>query len=183
MAHYARLNADNVVTHVTPLADSVSLDADGNDDEAASIAYLEGLFPDSTDTWVRTSYNNNIGGHFAAIDDTWNGEIFVAPAGDYPDSWVLNAETGMLDPPVPYVSGYVWNSETDAWDQPPQPDDLPSFTWQTTWQADGRERPNGCWSPPVAHPGTYIYTDDGARIYTEPYFKWDEATLAWLEET
>ena len=182
MAHYARLDADNIVTYVTSLDNGIALDADGNDDEAASILYLDALFPDSAETWIRTSYNHNVRGHYATEGDTWNGTIFVTPASNYPDSWVTNSETGRSDPPVPYISGYTWNDETEGWDQPVKPENRPSHTWQTTWQADGRDRPNGCWSPPVAHPGTYTYTDDGARAYEEPYYYWDEATLAWVEQ-
>lgn len=187
MAHYARLNADNEVVFVTPLSDEVSL-TDGVDDEVKSVAYLESLF-DTDDTWVRTSYNDNIRGHYAGVGETYDpvNDIFVSLPSEYP-SWVLNTTTGRYEALVPEINGYYWNEDTGTWDQPPKPKndvdvEFSSFTWQTTWQADGRERPNGCWSPPTAHPGTYTYTDDGARIYTEPYFKWDEATLAWLEET
>ena len=187
MAHYARLNADNVVIFVTPLSDEVSL-TDGVDDEAKSVAYLESLFG-TDDTWLRTSYNHNIRGHYTGVGETYDpvNDIFVSPPSEYP-SWVLNTTTGLYEAPVPEIKGYDWNEDTGAWEQPPKPKndvdvEFSSFTWQTTWQSDGRERPNGCWSPPVAHPGTYIYMDDGARIYTAPYIKWDEATLTWLEET
>jgi hypothetical protein len=71
MAHYAFLDESNVVTEVI-----VGIDED---------ELIEGL---DTETWygnfrgqkcVRTSYNGNIRGKYAAIGDTWDGENFISP--------------------------------------------------------------------------------------------------------
>jgi hypothetical protein len=71
MAHYAFLDESNIVTEVITGIDENEL--------------IEGL---DTETWygnfrgqkcVRTSYNGNIRGKYAAIGDTWDGENFISP--------------------------------------------------------------------------------------------------------
>ena len=187
MAHYAHVNSENIVTLVTPLSNDVA-EVDGVDDEPKSIAFLESLNIFEGGTWVRSSYNNNIRGHFAQEGDVYDSSlnIFKMPDDIKPfPSWVMNETTGYWEAPVAEIPGYTWNEDAGEWQQPPQPEGFPSFTWQTHWQ-DGVKRPNGCWSPPVAYPGTWEYVDgdnDGKmRIYTGTTYAWDEASTSWVEE-
>ena len=69
--------------------------------------------------WVQTSYNGNFRKQFAGIGFTYNkdADVFVQPQ-PYP-SWTLD-ENHDWQPPTPMPDDgqkYVWNEETQAWDQ------------------------------------------------------------------
>ena len=123
MAHFAKLDDNNVVLSVHVVNNSILTDENGDEQESLGVTYLQNLHGDDTN-WVKTSYNANIRGAFAAKGGTYNTETdkFIAPA-DYP-SWTLD-ENGVWQPPVDYpadfnaiplLKGYVWNEDTTAWD-------------------------------------------------------------------
>ena len=110
MAHYAFLNADNVVTEVITGIDETEL--------------IEGLAPE---TWYgnfrgqvckRTSYNNNIRYNYAGIGYTYDAarDAFIAPQPFA--SWVLDEATCWWVAPVPKPSAggpWVWDEATLSW--------------------------------------------------------------------
>ena len=110
MAHYAFLNADNVVTEVITGIDETEL--------------IEGLLPE---TWYgnfrgqvckRTSYNNNIRYNYAGTNYTYDTvrDAFIAPK-PYA-SWVLDEATCRWGAPVPMPSEggrWVWDEATLSW--------------------------------------------------------------------
>ena len=110
MAHYAFLNADNVVTEVITGIDETEL--------------IEGLLPE---TWYgnfrgqvckRTSYNNNIRYNYAGIGYTYDTarDAFIAPK-PYA-SWVLDEATCRWTAPVPMPSEggpWAWDEDTESW--------------------------------------------------------------------
>ena len=110
MAHYAFLDADNVVTEVITGINEAEL--------------IEGLLPE---TWYgnfrgqvckRTSYNNNIRKNYAGIGYTYDAvrDAFIAPK-PYP-SWVLDEATCRWGAPVamPSEGGpWVWDEATLSW--------------------------------------------------------------------
>ena len=71
MSHWAEINKDNVVIRVT-----VGDNNDPNGDEG-----YQWLIDNLGGTWIKTSYNANIRGKFAAIGDTYDEVIdeFVSP--------------------------------------------------------------------------------------------------------
>lgn len=84
MAHYAWINADNVVVNVTVGVDeTVTQQGVGGSTEAWEQFYTQTI--DQEGIYIkRTSYNNNLidgvsRGKYAGINDTWNGTDFVAP--------------------------------------------------------------------------------------------------------
>ena len=104
MAHYAFLNADNVVTEVITGIDETEL--------------IEGLLPE---TWYgnfreqvckRTSYHNNIRYNYAGIGYTYDTarDAFISPQ-PYA-SWVLVEATCRWEAPVAMPSEGLW-----AWDE------------------------------------------------------------------
>ena len=107
MAHYAFLDANNVVTEVITGIDETEL--------------IEGL---DTETWYgnfrkqvckRTSYNNNIRKQYAGIGCTYNpnADVFVLPQ-PYP-SWTLDSNHDW-QPPTPKPEGkYYWNEAELEW--------------------------------------------------------------------
>jgi hypothetical protein len=70
MAHFAKIDAYNVVTWVVVVA---------NEDEHRGEELLNGM--GFTGKWIQTSYNGNIRGKFASIGDTYDeiNDIFVSP--------------------------------------------------------------------------------------------------------
>ena len=80
MAHFAQLNADNVVTQVIVVNNDVLKDEAGNEQEALGVAFCKSLFGEDTN-WVQTSYNANFRGIYAGIGMTYDqaNDVFVAP--------------------------------------------------------------------------------------------------------
>lgn len=111
MAHYAFLNENNVVTEVIVGIDENEL--------------IDGLPPEE---WygnfrgqrcIRTSYNGNIRGRYAGIGDVYDEEkdVFI-PRKPY-ESWTLDEENLIWNPPVPYPDSeqpHMWNESTQTWD-------------------------------------------------------------------
>jgi len=122
MAHYARVNADNIVTYVTPIPNEMITDENGAEHEERALDHLYSTIPDSVDDrWIQTSYNGNFRVRYAGLGYSWNEELnaFIPPK-PY-ESWVLNTETADWEAPVPMpevVGGgpfYSWDEEIGNW--------------------------------------------------------------------
>lgn len=116
MAHFAKLDENNVVTQVIVVANKDTADAEGVEKEHIGAAFCERLFGG---TWKQTSYNGNKRKNYAGIGFTYNADIdaFVPPK-PYA-SWTLNNETAQWEAPTPMPDDgqmYTWNEETTSWD-------------------------------------------------------------------
>jgi len=107
MAHYAFLDANNIVTEVITGKHETEL--------------LDGLTPEQWygnfrgQVCVRTSYNNNIRKQYAGIGYTYDAvkDQFVAPQ-PFP-SWTLDSNNDW-QAPTPKPEGlFIWDEETLAW--------------------------------------------------------------------
>ena len=69
MAHFAKLDENNVVLRVSVIDNSNTLDGDGNESESVGVAYINSIHPHEAGqfTWKQTSYNNNFRGNYAGI--------------------------------------------------------------------------------------------------------------------
>jgi len=110
MAHFAKLNSENIVEQV------VAVHNNDAPDEAAGVAFLNNLFGEAT--WVQTSYNKNIRKNYAGIGYAYDAvrDAFIAPQ-PFP-SWVLNEQTCQWESTVPMPADgkrYVWDEETLNW--------------------------------------------------------------------
>jgi hypothetical protein len=115
MAHFAQLDANNVVLQVIVVNNSDIVDENGVEQESIGIAFCENLLGG---TWKQTSYNGNIRKNYAGIGFTYQADIdaFVPPQ-PYP-SWVLNPNTAQWQAPVPKPDDgkyYVWDEQTQIW--------------------------------------------------------------------
>jgi hypothetical protein len=110
MAHYAFLNAKNVVTEVITGVDETEL--------------IEGLDPEiwygnfRNQACVRTSYNGNIRKNYAGIGYTYDEDrdAFIAPKPF--SKFVLDEETCRWVAPVPYPNDgeiYLWDNKKGIW--------------------------------------------------------------------
>ena len=121
MAHFCKLDENNVVTEVHVVANRDTSDANGVEKEYIGQAFLEKLFGG---TWKQTSYNGNIRKNYAGIGYTYNADIdaFVPPK-PYA-SWLLNETTAQWEAPVamPEDAGtgeppkmYSWDEDSVNW--------------------------------------------------------------------
>lgn len=76
MAHFAKLDQNNVVLEVHAVANEA---LDPSDQETSGIAFLTNLLGHSN--WKQTSYNNSFRYNYAAIGDSYNAQAdaFIAP--------------------------------------------------------------------------------------------------------
>jgi len=65
MAHFAKLNSDNIVEQV------IVVNNEEVPDEATGVAFCKSLFGEDTE-WKQTSYNGNFRGTFAGIGMTYD---------------------------------------------------------------------------------------------------------------
>lgn len=119
MAHFAKLDSNNVVTQVIVVANEDTSDVNGVEDEAIGIAFLQGLFGENT-IWKQTSYNSNIRGRYAGPGFTYDSvdDVFVPPA-PY-SNWILNSSTHEWEAPItmpPLTSDMETNGQTWVWDE------------------------------------------------------------------
>lgn len=112
MAHYAFLDANNVVTEVIVGRDEWE-EVDGITDWEAYYGSLR------DQVCKRTSYNGNIRKNYAGIGYTYDPTLdaFIAPKPF--DSWLINEETAQWEAPIAYPTDgliYSWNEELGDWE-------------------------------------------------------------------
>ncbi len=116
MAHFAKVNSDNIVEQVIVIDNFVLLE-NGIEKESKGIEFLNSLFGSAN--WIQTSYNGNFRKQYAGIGFSYDSarDAFIPPKPF--DSWILNSDTCLWEAPVTYPDDgqqYVWNEETQQWD-------------------------------------------------------------------
>ena len=119
MAHFARLDKNNIVKSVHVVDNEHLLNEEGIEEEVFGIVYLNKVHGVGF-TWVQTSYNGNFRKNYAGKGYTYDEErdAFIPPKTF--DSWILNDDTCVYDPPVEYPDDgkmYQWNEDTTSWDE------------------------------------------------------------------
>lgn len=117
MAHFAQLDENNIVTSIIVVDNKKCLDENGIESEEKGIEFCRQLLGENTN-WVQTSYNNNFRVRYACIGFTYNKELdaFIPPK-PY-ESWSLNENTYVWEPPLPLPTDefdYVWDEDTISW--------------------------------------------------------------------
>ncbi len=118
MAHFAKVDQNNIVTSVEVVSNDVATT------EQAGADFLNSLYG-TTDTWKQTSYNTKgnvhaLGGtpfrkNYASIGMTFDStrDAFYAPQPF--NSWTLNETTCLWEAPIPHPDDgneYVWDENT-----------------------------------------------------------------------
>ena len=132
MAHFAKLDANNVVEQVIVVSNDDIQDSTGTEVESIGVAFCQKLLGAGTN-WKQTSYNDNFRGNYAGIGMTYaeniatlgvaSTDIFIGVT-THP-SWSVGVNTAQWYPPAnpgdaPALTNaqqtagkyYVWN-ETD----------------------------------------------------------------------
>lgn len=119
MAHFAKLDENNVVLEVNVVDNSDIQDLEFPESEPVGIAFLT-QWDGSHQNWKQTSYNGkfrkNFAGRFFTYDE--QRDAFIAPK-PY-SAWILNEETCQWEPPIPFPddgNDYFWNDYTNNWEQ------------------------------------------------------------------
>ena len=114
MAHFAKIDENNIVTQVVVVDNKDTSDASGVEKEHIGAAHLEKILGG---TWKQTSYNGNMRKNYAGIGYTYRADIdaFVPPQPFA--SWVLNGQAQWEAPTPMPTDGkmYSWDEETTNW--------------------------------------------------------------------
>ena len=117
MAHFAKLDDQSIVIDVNVVNNETINNLPFPESEPIGVAFLTEWSGGYTN-WKQTSYNANFRKNFAGVGYTYDAvlDAFIAPK-PYP-SWLLNTETCLWQPPIPYPTDgkiYSWNEDTQQW--------------------------------------------------------------------
>ena len=116
MAHFAKLDANNLVTQVIVVANEDTADSSNVETESIGVAFCQKLMGAST-TWKQTSYNGNFRGNYAGIGYTYISNVATLGVGS----------TDIFINQQPYYSWAV-GVGTAQWYPPSNPGDAPALT-------------------------------------------------------
>ena len=112
MAHFAKLDENNIVLEVIVVHNNELLDANGVEQEQKGIDFLINLF--SGGKWVQTSYNNSFRKMFGRV------------------GYKYYEDTDVFMPIQPYPS-FVFNEDALLWEEPfSAPRDGKYYEWDET---------------------------------------------------
>ena len=80
MAHFAKINSDNIVEQVIVVNNEVLHDDKGVEQESIGVAFCQSLFGSDTQ-WLQTSYNGSFRGRYAGAGMTYDPikDEFITP--------------------------------------------------------------------------------------------------------
>ena len=116
MAHFAKLDANNVVEQVIVVGNDDIKDNTGTEIESIGVAFCQKLMGGSTN-WKQTSYNDNMRGNYAGIGMTYMTGVATLGVGS----------TDIFISQKPYASWSV-GVNTARWYPPTPPGDAPALT-------------------------------------------------------
>ena len=115
MAHFAKIDENNIVTQVVVVENKDTSDASGVEKEHIGAAHLEKILGG---TWKQTSYNGNFRKNYAGIGYIFDEQrnAFIPPKPF--NSWVLVEETCQWKAPVDMPNDgqmYTWDEDSTSW--------------------------------------------------------------------
>jgi hypothetical protein len=116
MAHFAKLDENNVVVQVAVVHNNELLD-NGVESETKGAQFLVDLFGENAN-WKQTSYTGRIRKNYAGVGYIYDStrDAFIPPQ-PFP-SWTLNEDTCRWDAPTPMPTDgklYYWDEATMSW--------------------------------------------------------------------
>lgn len=118
MAHFAKLDDNNVVIEIHVVNNNELLDENGIEQESRGINFLINWCNGTHINWKQASYNGTIRKRYPSIGDTYSIELdaYIHPK-PYP-SWTLNLETLDWVSPVAVPQDdntYYWDEPNQTW--------------------------------------------------------------------
>jgi len=113
MAHFAKLNENNIVETVIVVANEELL-INGVESEEKGIQFCVSLFGGK---WIQTSYNNNFRKNYASIGGYYDPDKDEFVLAKPYDSWILNSNNDWEPPfPKPTTDGdWEWDETEKIW--------------------------------------------------------------------
>ena len=122
MAHFAKINSENLVTEVIVINNDVILDSNGEEQESLGVDFCKQIYGDGT--YKQTSYNSKMRKNMATVGSTYDTsrDAFIRPKRY--SSWVLDESTCRWIPPVEQPSDseanggnvlYHWDESSNNW--------------------------------------------------------------------
>lgn len=149
MAHFARINENNIVQQVIVVDDAVLADpSTGEETEALGVEYLNSLNI-GEGTWLQTSYTGSIRGKFAGIGMVYLPDLDVFALPQPYTSWAFNPQSNEWEAPIPRPHEpypFLWDEASTSWKLDlPQPEEigdpelsaLSASIW-ASWSTNGR---------------------------------------------
>lgn len=117
MAHFAKLDENNIVIDINAVANAVLDDLPFPESEPIGIAFLT-EWSGGYQNWRQTSYNRNFRKNYAGFGFRYDEDLdaFVPPKPC--PSWLLNTDTCQWQPPISYPNDgkqYIWDEATQSW--------------------------------------------------------------------
>ena len=117
MAHFAKLDDNNVVLEVHIVHNNELLDENGVEQEQKGIDFLIN-WSNGYLFWKQTSYNRSFRKNYAGTGYTYDvqRDAFIPPQPF--SSWLLNEQTCRWEPPTPMPTDgemYLWDEATTSW--------------------------------------------------------------------
>jgi hypothetical protein len=117
MAHFAKLDENNMVVDINVVHNNELLDENGQESEAKGIEFLIS-WSGGHAGWKQTSFNKNIRKNYAGIGYTYDAQrdAFIPPQPFA--SWTLNESTAQWESPAPMPDDgkmYSWDEATTSW--------------------------------------------------------------------
>jgi hypothetical protein len=123
MAHFAKLDGNNIVTNVIGVNDNILKDENGIEQESKGVEFLRNLYNEPNSVWKQTSFNtegniHKLGGtpfrkNYAGIGYKYDADAdaffineYISNEGQVYTKWVLNRTTYQWEPPIPYPETY-----------------------------------------------------------------------------
>jgi hypothetical protein len=128
MAHFAKLDENNIVLTVDVVSNDVVNNLDFPESEPIGVEFLNTLFNESY-IWKQTSYNGSFRVRYAGIGYYYLEEYdaFIEPKPF--DSWVINNKTIDWEAPIPYPNdgkNYKWDESVVNWVEVTYNEDTPT---------------------------------------------------------
>jgi len=116
MAHFAKLDSNNIVTDVIVISNDDLLDENGVEQESLGIKVCRNIFGSRT-KWVQTSYTGSFRKQYAGVGAKYDkdNDVFIAPKPF--ESWILD-ENFDWQAPIEYPNdgkNYYWNEDNNSW--------------------------------------------------------------------
>lgn len=117
MAHFAKLDENNMVVDVNVVHNNELLDETANESEIKGLEFLIAWSGGYTN-WKQTSYNANFRKNYAMIGGTYDPvrDAFIPPK-EY-TSWILDEDSCRWKPPIDKPQDgklYQWDEATVSW--------------------------------------------------------------------
>ena len=119
MAHFAKLDENNVVTDLIVVHNNELLNTNGIEEEQLGIDFCVEHYGG---TWVQSSYNANFRKNHAEIGGVYDAVLDAFIPIKMFKAWVLNTETCRWEPPFAAPDDgqkYYWNEDVDNWELMP----------------------------------------------------------------